>query len=737
MEKSAEFCTLEKGILSLKDQIDALAETDDLGKKEKIATLRAEIEKEWAAILPRLTTINIVQIARHPKRPYTLDYIAVLFQDFMEMHGDRRFADDPAIVAGLAFYKGRTVAVIGHQKGRTTRARIDRNFGQANPEGYRKALRVMQEAEKFCYPVITFIDTPGAYPGIGAEERGQAEAIANNLKTIARLKVPIINVVIGEGGSGGGLGIGFGDQLMMLEHSFYSVISPEGCAAIVWKDQNGRRGGRREPGHPGEDAARVRHHRQDHPRAARRGPHRPRADLQDRRQAHLPGPEKARSQVPRTDARGALQENPQAGGLRGTVTEDASARKELAAIKGTRDILPGEVEKWQVLEGLARTTFELYGFRELRAPVFEATELFEKGSGSTSDVVTKEMYTFIDKGGRSLTLRPEYTPSVVRAIIEHRLDLEGAPMRYYFMGPMFRYDKPQKGRYRQFHQIDIEVFGEKDAAVDAEIIEMAHALLGKLGVGGTETLVNTVGCRACRPAYSAALREAAAKRKSELCVDCQRKAETNPLRIFDCKVEACREIARSFPLIQEFLCDECRDHFRRLLACLDVLKIAYRVDPRLVRGLDYYTKTTFEIVTAGIGAQNALLGGGRYDDMMKDFGGPDICGTGFAMGIERVLSVAELAPPARKMLYLAYLGDRGQDGGVGPGPLFPVERRRVPGRIQGPGHEGAFRPGQQAPGVLGPHRRRGRIEERPLRPQGHGRRHAVRRHAARTSWPSS
>ena len=346
------------------------------------------------------------------------------------------------------------------------------------------------------------------------------------------------------------------------------------------------------------------------------------------------------------------------------MSEDPSAKKELAAIKGTKDILPGEVEKWQALEGLARTTFELYGFRELRAPVFEATELFEKGSGSTSDVVTKEMYTFTDKGGRSLTLRPEYTPSVVRAIIEHRLDLEGAPMRYYFMGPMFRYDKPQKGRYRQFHQVDIEVFGEKDAAVDAEIIEMAHALLGKLGVGGTETLVNSVGCRACRPAYSAALREAAAKRKSELCADCQRKAETNPLRIFDCKVGVCQEIALSFPLIQDYLCDECREHFRNLLAGLDALKIAYRVEPRLVRGLDYYTKTTFEIVSAGLGAQNALLGGGRYDDMMKDFGGPDICGTGFAMGIERVLSVAELVPPARKMLYLAHLGAEAKKAGL-------------------------------------------------------------------------
>jgi acetyl-CoA carboxylase carboxyl transferase subunit alpha len=238
MEKAAEFYTLEKGILALKDQIDALAETDDLDKKDRIAALRSGIEKEWAKILPQLTAVHVVQIARHPKRPYTLDYIGFLFQDFMEMHGDRRFADDPAIVAGLAFYKGRTVAVIGHQKGRTTRARIDRNFGQANPEGYRKALRVMQEAEKFGFPVITLVDTPGAYPGIGAEERGQAEAIAFNLKTIATLKTPIVNVVIGEGGSGGGLGIGFGDMTLMLEHSFYSVISPEGCAAILWKDQN-------------------------------------------------------------------------------------------------------------------------------------------------------------------------------------------------------------------------------------------------------------------------------------------------------------------------------------------------------------------------------------------------------------------------------------------------------------------------------------------------------------------
>ncbi|MDI6698328.1 MAG: acetyl-CoA carboxylase carboxyltransferase subunit alpha [Candidatus Saccharicenans sp.] len=237
MKEKVDFYSLERPIIELKEQIEALAASEDSSRREKISALKARIEKEWEKIVPKLTAVHIVQIARHPKRPYTLDYLNALFQDFMEFHGDRRFADDPAIVAGLAFYKGQTVAVIGHQKGRTTKARIERNFGQPNPEGYRKALRIMQMAEKFGFPVITFVDTPGAYPGIGAEERGQAEAIAYNLKVIARLKTPIINVIIGEGGSGGGLGIGFGDALLMLEHAFYSVISPEGCAAILWKDQ--------------------------------------------------------------------------------------------------------------------------------------------------------------------------------------------------------------------------------------------------------------------------------------------------------------------------------------------------------------------------------------------------------------------------------------------------------------------------------------------------------------------
>ncbi len=237
MLKNEDFYELEKKIVQLKEQIDQIQLSDEQGKKEKISGLRLEIEREWAKIVPKLTPTHVVQIARHPKRPYCLDYINGLMQDFTEMHGDRRFADDPAMVAGLAFYKGQTVSVVGQQKGRTTRERIERNFGEPGPEGYRKALRVMKTAEKFGFPIVTLIDTPGAYPGIGAEERGQAEAIAYNLKVISRIGVPIICIIVGEGGSGGALAIGVGDSIMMLENSFYSVISPEGCAAILWKDQ--------------------------------------------------------------------------------------------------------------------------------------------------------------------------------------------------------------------------------------------------------------------------------------------------------------------------------------------------------------------------------------------------------------------------------------------------------------------------------------------------------------------
>jgi acetyl-CoA carboxylase carboxyl transferase subunit alpha len=238
MKEHKDFYQLEKGIVVLKEKIDKIQESDDPDRKQKVTDLRAKIKEEWNRISSDLSPIQIVQIARHPKRPYTLDYLESLTTDFIELHGDRRSGDDPALVAGFGFFHGRTTAFIGHQKGRTTRERLARNFGQPNPEGYRKALRVMKLAEKFGFPIITLIDTPGAYPGIQAEEKGQAEAIANNLKEIAKLRVPVVNVVIGEGGSGGALAIGVGDAILMLEYSFYSVISPEGCAAILWKDQS-------------------------------------------------------------------------------------------------------------------------------------------------------------------------------------------------------------------------------------------------------------------------------------------------------------------------------------------------------------------------------------------------------------------------------------------------------------------------------------------------------------------
>ncbi len=339
-------------------------------------------------------------------------------------------------------------------------------------------------------------------------------------------------------------------------------------------------------------------------------------------------------------------------------------KKQISGIKGTKDILPREAKKWQRVESVTKRVLELYAYKEIRTPVFEATELFEKGTGQTTDIVLKEMYTFKDKAGRSLTLRPEYTPSVVRSIIENRLYLQPEPLRFYYIGPMFRYDKPQKGRYRQFHQVDIEVFGEEDPALDAEIVEMANYLLRELKVSDTENLVNSVGCKKCRPSYIKDLRTKAEEASRDLCPDCKRKVELNPLRIFDCKIETCREAAKTFPKITDYLCQECEDHFNRFCDHLAFYGIKYKVEPRLVRGIDYYTKTTFEIVSSKLGAQNALIGGGRYDDMMQDFGGPDLCAIGFAMGLERLISVVPFTEEKDEFLYLAYLGDESKRAGM-------------------------------------------------------------------------
>ncbi|MEE2964719.1 MAG: histidine--tRNA ligase [Acidobacteriota bacterium] len=309
----------------------------------------------------------------------------------------------------------------------------------------------------------------------------------------------------------------------------------------------------------------------------------------------------------------------------------------IPSIRGTRDILPAEVGRWQRVEGVARDLCARYGYAEVRTPVIEREELFAKGTGESTDIVQKEMYAFTDKGGDRITLRPEATPSMVRSFVEHALEQELPCAKLYSLGPMFRYERPQKGRYRQFHQLDIEVFGITDPAVDGEVIEMASALVTELGIEGAELVINSVGCAACRPRFTQALIDALGERVAELCGDCQRRSVTNPLRIFDCKVPADQPIIDQLPHSENFLCDACRDHFAEVRRHLDAYGLAYRVSHRLVRGLDYYTRTTFEILGTSLGAQNALLGGGRYDHLVKQLGGPDRPGIGFAAGLERLV----------------------------------------------------------------------------------------------------
>ena len=314
----------------------------------------------------------------------------------------------------------------------------------------------------------------------------------------------------------------------------------------------------------------------------------------------------------------------------------------IPGIRGARDILPGEVGRWRRVERAAEEVCARYGYAEVRTPVIEREELFAKGTGASTDIVQKEMYAFTDKGGEQITLRPEATPSLVRAFVEHGLEQALPFAKLYCLGPMFRYERPQKGRYRQFHQLDVEVFGIADAAVDGEVIEMASAFVTELGIEGTEIVVNSVGCEACRPAFGAALLAALGERVSGLCADCRRRARTNPLRIFDCKTPADQPIIDALPHSEDYLCDACREHFAEVRRHLDAYGLPYRVSHRLVRGLDYYTRTTFEILGTGLGAQNALLGGGRYDGLVKQLGGPDRPGIGFAAGLERLV----LALPA-------------------------------------------------------------------------------------------
>ncbi|HOE74024.1 MAG TPA: histidine--tRNA ligase [Deltaproteobacteria bacterium] len=314
---------------------------------------------------------------------------------------------------------------------------------------------------------------------------------------------------------------------------------------------------------------------------------------------------------------------------------------EVKAIRGMNDILPREIPKWRFVEETARKIFRLFGYVELRTPVLERTELFLRGIGDETDVVEKQMYTFTDKSGSSVSMRPEATASVLRAAIEHGLLSEDPIRKLFSIGPMFRYERPQKGRYRQFHQINAERLGESGPFSDAETLQLAYVLATSLGLSGVSMEVNSLGCEICREEFKKALKTYLGKRADQLCADCARRVEKNPLRVLDCKVDACRQAALGAPGIEDFLCAQCRDHYAEVLSYLDTFGVPYQKNPSLVRGLDYYTRTTFEITASGLGSQNAVAGGGRYDNLVKILGGPDVSGIGFAFGLERIILLLE------------------------------------------------------------------------------------------------
>ena len=330
-------------------------------------------------------------------------------------------------------------------------------------------------------------------------------------------------------------------------------------------------------------------------------------------------------------------------------------------MKGTRDLLPAETGLWQRVEEEARRVFAAYNFREIRTPILEPTVLFSRSVGADTDIVTKEMYTFQDRENESLTLRPEATASVVRAYIEHNLFNEGGIHKLYYLGPMFRRERPQKGRYRQFYQIGAEVLGSDHPTIDAEFLEMLALFLERVGVREYKLLLNSVGCPKCRAEYLKVLRQALERVKDKMCGDCQRRATSNPLRVLDCKVEADQPIIEKLPHILEHLCPECRQHFDRVTGELQQRGIPYEIAPRLVRGLDYYTRTTFEMTSNVLGAQNAFLGGGRYDGLSEMIGGPPTPGFGVAIGEDRLLLAVEQAAGFKVDdaldVFVAWMGD--------------------------------------------------------------------------------
>ena len=334
----------------------------------------------------------------------------------------------------------------------------------------------------------------------------------------------------------------------------------------------------------------------------------------------------------------------------------------IQAVKGTRDILPPASSVWNHVEAAAREVFRVYNYQEIRTPIFEETTLFVRGVGEDTDVVSKEMYTFEDRDGTSLTLRPEATASVMRAYIEHRLDQIPGVKKYYYLGPMFRRERPQKGRFRQFYQIGAEAIGSESPMIDAEVIEMVIEVLRRAGIEGFTLLLNSIGDQNCRPQYLALLKERLRDVAPKMCGDCQRRAVTNPLRVLDCKVPEDQPIIESLPAITDHLCEPCREHFASVRAHLDARGIKYQVMPRMVRGLDYYMRTTFEITHGALGAQNSVLGGGRYDGLAEAIGSRVAApGIGFSIGEDRLVMAVEEAHPGEFKpvvdVFLATLGE--------------------------------------------------------------------------------
>lgn len=338
----------------------------------------------------------------------------------------------------------------------------------------------------------------------------------------------------------------------------------------------------------------------------------------------------------------------------------------IIAPKGTKDVTPSEAFKWHFVEDTIKERADIYGYREMRTPTFEYTELFQRGVGDTTDVVQKEMYTFTDKGGRSLTLKPEGTAGAVRSFVEHGLYNSALPLKAYYFTPVFRYERPQAGRYREHHQFGAEVFGATEPTMDAELIAFALDIISSFGINELSLCINSIGCPKCRAAYNAALKEYMNSRREELCSTCRERLEKNPLRILDCKVPSCGEIAANAPVILDYLCDDCREHFEKLKQLLDAAGIAYTVDPHIVRGLDYYVRTVFEIIyTQPGGDKITVCGGGRYDGLSAQISDVSVASAGFGMGLERLIMVLENAgilPPDDDncRVFIASMGQRAE-----------------------------------------------------------------------------